>query len=82
MAGKRASHMLGWVGIVENRPFVDVVSDSYCDAFEPSVRQIVIFRSLAAARKRFEEVQKVWAWIGPRARKPPSGGKSEKRKKK
>lgn len=44
-----------WIGIVDDEPSVDSVSDSYGD----DCQQITVFLSRKEARKRFEKVRMV-----------------------
>jgi hypothetical protein len=53
--------LVGWIGIVDGRPFVLSGRESL-GVFD----HIVIYKTLKDARHRFEETARVWMWGAPR----------------
>lgn len=53
MKGK-PTKFAGWIGIVDDKPYLELVRDTYGNA-----KAIFAFRSRKEARKRFQGIQKV-----------------------
>ena len=54
-----AKKSLGWIGIVDGKPFWEETADDYMSPGGPLVPMLTIYKSKKEARKHFEEVQLV-----------------------
>ena len=51
-----AKKSLGWIGIVDGKPFWEKTADDYVSPGGPLVPMLTIYKSKKEARKRFDDV--------------------------
>ena len=52
--------MIGYIGIVDGKPFFEDTSDDYVKLGEDSIPMLEVYRSKKEARKRFQEIRPVY----------------------
>lgn len=51
---------IGWVGIVNSKPYFEKTTDDYVGILSSSIQSVVVYKSKKEAKRRFEVVRPVF----------------------